>query len=115
MIFAKRALLSQGWADHVRISIGAGRITAIDASTGPQKGDLQVSCLVPALSNLHSHTFQRAMAGMTEYRSAGQDSFWTWRDLMYRFVHRLTPDQVQAIAALAFIEMQEAGFAAVGE
>jgi formimidoylglutamate deiminase len=115
MIFAKRALLSQGWADHVRISIGAGRITAIDARTGPQTGDLQVSCLLPALSNLHSHTFQRAMAGMTEYRSAGQDSFWTWRDLMYRFVHRLTPDQVQAIAALAFIEMQEAGFAAVGE
>lgn len=120
MIFAKQALLPQGWADDVRISTAGGRITAIDTNTVAQSGDHHVSTLLPALSNLHSHTFQRAMAGMTEYRTrgqnaGGQDSFWTWRDLMYRFVGRLTPDQVQAIAALAFVEMQEAGFAAVAE
>jgi formiminoglutamate deiminase len=74
-----------------------------------------VSALLPALSNLHSHAFQRAMAGMTEHRIAGRDSFWTWRDLMYRFLDRLTPEQMEAIAALVFMEMQEAGYAAVGE
>ena len=55
------------------------------------------------------------MAGMTEYRKAGRDSFWTWRDLMYRFMDRLTPPQIEAIAALVFMEMQEAGYASVGE
>lgn len=115
MIFAKQALLHQGWAEDVRISVSAGRISALETNTQAQIGDHQVATLLPALSNLHSHTFQRAMAGMTEYRTAGQDSFWTWRDLMYRFVGRLTPDQVQAIAAFAFVEMQEAGFAAVAE
>lgn len=115
MIFAKQALLPQGWAADVRISVTLGRITAIECDTVAQSGDQRVATLLPALSNLHSHTFQRAMAGMTEYRTAGQDSFWTWRDLMYRFVGRLTPDQVQAIAALAFVEMQETGFAAVAE
>jgi formiminoglutamate deiminase len=74
-----------------------------------------VDTLLPAPANLHSHTFQRAMAGLTERRRAGQDSFWSWRALMYRFLERLTPDQVEAVAALAFVEMQEAGFAAVAE
>ena len=54
-----------------------------------------VDTLLPALSNLHSHTFQRAMAGMTEVRKAGRDSFWTWRELMYRFMDRLTPEQIE--------------------
>jgi formimidoylglutamate deiminase len=65
--------------------------------------------------NLHSHAFQRAMAGMTEYRSAGQDSFWTWRTLMYRFLDRLSPEDVQAIAAMVMLETAEAGYAAVAE
>jgi formimidoylglutamate deiminase len=71
--------------------------------------------LLPAPVNLHSHTFQRAMAGLTEARTAGQDSFWTWRALMYRFLDSLSPDDVQAIAAQAMVEMAEAGFAAVCE
>lgn len=77
--------------------------------------DMTVDTLLPALSNLHSHSFQRAMAGMTEFRAAGRDSFWTWRELMYRFVNRITPEQMKAIASLVFMEMQEAGYAAVGE
>ncbi|MDF1793274.1 MAG: formimidoylglutamate deiminase, partial [Thalassobaculaceae bacterium] len=76
---------------------------------------IRVDTLLPALANLHSHTFQRAMAGMTERRQAGEDSFWTWRTLMYAFLQRLTPEQVQAIAAQVFLEMLEAGYAAVGE
>lgn len=115
MIFADRALLGQHWASQVRLSSVNGVISAILTDSRPQPGDTCVSALLPALSNLHSHSFQRAMAGMTEHRAAGQDSFWTWRDLMYRFIDRLTAEQIEAIAALVFMEMQEAGFAAVGE
>ena len=115
MIFAERALLPDGWAEQVRITVAYGHITKVAKAAAPQPGDSRVSALLPALSNLHSHAFQRAMAGMTEHRIAGRDSFWTWRDLMYRFLDRLTPEQMEAIAALVFMEMQEAGYAAVGE
>jgi formimidoylglutamate deiminase len=115
LIFAKRALLQNGWAENVRIFVEHGSISMITINTKPEPSDARVDTLLPALSNLHSHSFQRAMAGMTEFRAAGRDSFWTWRELMYRFVNRVTPDQVQAIAALVFMEMQEAGYAAVGE
>ncbi|MGV8951221.1 MAG: formimidoylglutamate deiminase [Cypionkella sp.] len=115
VIFAERALLPDGWAEQVRITVTGGHITGVATGAAPQPGDSRVSALLPALSNLHSHAFQRAMAGMTEHRIAGRDSFWTWRDLMYRFLDRLKPEQMEAIAALVFMEMQEAGYAAVGE
>ncbi len=115
MIFAKHALLAAGWAENVRIEVSQGTISRIETAAQTQAGDVHVDTILPALSNLHSHTFQRAMAGMTEYRAAGRDSFWTWRELMYAFVNRLTPEQMQAIAALVFMEMQEAGYAAVAE
>lgn len=115
MIFAKHALLAAGWAENVRIEVSEGAISRIETAAQAQAGDVHVDTILPALSNLHSHTFQRAMAGMTEYRAAGRDSFWTWRELMYAFVNRLTPEQMQAIAALVFMEMQEAGYAAVAE
>lgn len=115
MIFAERALLPDGWAERVRITVNDGHISGVTATSKPQPDDAHVSALLPALSNLHSHSFQRAMAGMTEHRVAGRESFWTWRNLMYRFLDRLTPDQIEAIAALVFMEMQEAGYAAVGE
>jgi formiminoglutamate deiminase len=70
---------------------------------------------VPGLPNLHSHAFQRAMAGLTERRGREADSFWTWREQMYRFVERLTPDDLEAIAAYAYMEMLEAGFTWVAE
>ena len=109
---AKTALLADGWAQDVEVTIDGGRITGI-ATGKPAPGSL--GCLLPAPVNLHSHAFQRAMAGMTERRSAGQDSFWTWRQLMYRFLDRLMPDDVQAIAAFVQMEMAEAGYAAVAE
>ena len=109
---ARTALLADGWAQDVEVTIDGGRITGI-ASGRPAPGSL--GCLLPAPVNLHSHAFQRAMAGMTERRSAEQDSFWTWRQLMYRFLDRLTPDDVQAIAAFVQMEMAEAGYAAVAE
>ena len=115
MIFAELALLSEGWRQGVRVAVEDGRISRIATGAAPIAGDVRVKALLPALSNLHSHAFQRAMAGMTERRVSGSDSFWTWRTVMYRFLERLTPEDVEAIAALVFLEMQEAGFAAVGE
>ncbi len=109
-IHGKTALLPGGWADDVRVTVAQGRITAIDVGVAGGTG-----ILCPAPVNLHSHTFQRAMAGLTEHRTAGQDSFWTWRALMYRFLERLSPDDVQAIAAQVFVEMAEAGYAGVCE
>ncbi|MEZ5914546.1 MAG: formimidoylglutamate deiminase [Parvularculaceae bacterium] len=114
-IFARRAKLADAWAHDVLVEVKEGRIASIES--GAEAGDqtISVDTLLPALSNLHSHSFQRAMAGMTEYRTAGRDSFWTWRELMYRFAQEIAPEEVEAIAALAFMEMLEAGFAAVGE
>ncbi len=114
-IFANRALLATGWAEGLRLEIEDGKITQLVPNAVAQDRDTRVDTLLPALANLHSHAFQRAMAGMTEYRLAGRDSFWTWRDLMYRFTAHLSPEQVQAIAALVYLEMQEAGYASVGE
>ena len=115
MIFAKQALLATGWARNVRITVKDARIGQITPDQTAQLGDLHVDTLLPAIANLHSHSFQRAMAGMTEHRQAGKESFWTWRDMMYRFTAHLTPDDLEAIAALVFMEMQEAGYASVGE
>lgn len=114
-IFAKRARLSGEWARDVAIDVDDGRILSVAANATPAVDAARVDTLLPAPGNLHSHSFQRAMAGMTEYRSAGRDSFWTWRDLMYRFAQAIEPDEIEAIAALAFVEMLEAGYAAVGE
>jgi formimidoylglutamate deiminase len=110
-IWAEQALLPEGWAQDVAITIGAdGRISAVSpgvAARGPR-----VEILLPAPANLHSHAFQRAMAGLTETRGPNPgDSFWTWRQLMFRFLDRLTPDHVQAIAAFVQMEMLEAGYA----
>ncbi len=115
MIFAKHARLASGWAQNVRLKIVDQRISEILVDQKQQVDDVSIDTLLPALANLHSHSFQRAMAGMTEYRMAGRDSFWTWRDLMYRFTAHLTPEHIEAIAAFVFLEMQEAGYASVGE
>jgi formimidoylglutamate deiminase len=114
-IFSAQAWLEDGWKNNVTISIENGEITAIETQVAKKPGDITVDTLMPALANLHSHSFQRAMTGMTEYRAVGQDSFWTWRTLMYQFLEHLTPRHIEAIAALVFMEMQEAGYASVGE
>ena len=114
-IFSRRARLGNAWAVNVRLRIAQGKVATIASAAEPQAGDVVVDTLLPALANLHSHSFQRAMAGMTEYRAHDRESFWTWRTLMYRFLDHLSPDHIAAIAALTFMEMQKAGYAAVGE
>jgi formimidoylglutamate deiminase len=114
VIWSEQALLPDGWATGVSVTFLEGRITQVAANTVPN--GQRVGVLLPAPTNLHSHAFQRAMAGLTERRGPDpRDSFWTWRQLMYRFLDRLTPDDVQAIAAFVQMEMAEAGYAAVAE
>ena len=118
-LHCESALLPAGWANQVSVTFDAnGRITAVTESTKPDDRALQLNgrVLLPAMANLHSHTFQRAMAGLTEQRGPDvQDSFWTWRSLMYRFLLALDPNDVEAIAAQAFVEMLESGYASVAE
>lgn len=114
-LWFEQALLSDGWARDVRFTITDGMISRIDTDVARQSGEMANGPCLPGLPNLHSHAFQRAMAGLTETRGPTGDSFWTWRELMYRFVDRLGPDEVQAIAALAYMEMLETGSTRVGE
>ncbi len=114
-IFAEHALVAEGWQANVAVSVSGQTISGVETNALTSSSDLRVRALLPALSNLHSHTFQRGMAGMTEVRGNSRDSFWTWREVMYRFIDHLTPGQIEAIAAMAFVEMQETGFAAVAE
>jgi len=109
------ALLAEGWAERVRMTAEGGRIVALTAGAEPDAGDERHGVALPGVANLHSHAFQRGMAGMAERRGPMADSFWTWRDLMYRFANAIGPDELEAIAALAFIEMLEAGFVRTGE
>lgn len=109
------ALLDAGWVDNVRFGIEAGRIVRIDSGVEPARHDEQHAVALPGVPNVHSHAFQRAMAGLTEIAGPGADSFWTWRSLMYRFIERLSPEDLEAISAFAFAEMLEAGFTRVGE
>lgn len=115
VIHAKQALTTNGWQSDLEVTIGAdGRIEHV----GPvsQQPTHRTALLLPAPLNLHSHAFQRAMAGLTEAKGPDpRDSFWSWRRLMYTFLNQLTPDDVEAIAGLVFMEMLEAGYGAVAE
>jgi formimidoylglutamate deiminase len=115
-LWFETALLPDGWAACVRITVEGGLIARLETDVGPAPGDARATVAVPGVGNLHSHAFQRAMAGLAETRTPeGGDDFWTWREVMYRFVGRLTPDDVEAIAAQAYAEMLECGFTRVGE
>ncbi|PZQ55529.1 MAG: formimidoylglutamate deiminase [Novosphingobium pentaromativorans] len=119
-IFAQSALLDHsgtlgGWASGVRFVLRNGRISAIESGVTAQAGDERHACVIPGLGNLHSHAFQRGMAGLAEQRGDTDDSFWTWREVMYRFLDRMTPGDLHALAAMAYLEMLESGFTRVGE
>lgn len=115
VIHAENVLLPQGWCRNVRLAIAVGQIVDVEHDAAPQPADERHAVIIPAMPNLHSHAFQRAMAGLAEVRGPGADSFWSWRTLMYRFALSMTPDQVEAVAAQLYMEMLEAGFGRVGE
>jgi formimidoylglutamate deiminase len=114
-LFARLALLPEGWRENVRIGLAADG-TIADVETGSEAvADEGVGILMPGFSNVHSHAFQRALAGRAEVAGDSDDSFWTWRDLMYRLADRLTPKDLTSISRLLYVEMLEAGYTAVGE
>jgi len=115
MIFADKALLPDGWANSVRIEISGGLIRSIAKDVQPKSCDTHVSAMVAGMPNVHSHAFQRGHSGLTEIRGAGRESFWTWREMMYRFALSVSPDDVAALAEMAYVEMLEAGYTRVGE
>jgi len=114
-ISARKVLTPAGWISDAAVEVdGAGRI----ASVGKKGFDSAsaVGLLLPGIANVHTHSFQRAMAGLAETRGpGGRDDFWSWRKVMYRFLGVLTPDDVEAIAAQVQMDMAEAGFTASAE
>jgi formimidoylglutamate deiminase len=114
-LWFESALLPAGWARDVRLTVADGRIERVVSGAAPEGGDERHGIALPGLANLHSHAFQRGLAGLTERRGSQGDSFWTWRELMYRFLERVGPEELEALAGLAFAEMLEGGFTRVGE
>jgi formimidoylglutamate deiminase len=114
-LYFGQALLPGGWSQDVCLTIREGVLADIATGCPAPAGGEWHAIGLPGVPNLHSHSFQRGMAGLAEHRGAHGDSFWTWRDTMYHFVDRITPSQLRAIAALGYVEMLESGFTRVGE
>ncbi|HEX8479949.1 MAG TPA: formimidoylglutamate deiminase [Telluria sp.] len=115
-LFARHALLPGGWQDDVRLVWdGAGTLTAVTSGAVREPGDAAAQLVIPGMVNLHSHAFQRALGGLTETAGDGPDSFWTWRDLMYRFARNITPKHIEAIAAQLFSECLRHGYTSLCE
>ena len=114
--FAEAAMLPAGWARDVLFEVGPDGLIA-KATPRAAAGDAERlrGAVIPGMPNLHSHAFQRAMAGLTEKGGPQGDSFWSWRKLMYSFLENLTPDDVEVIATQLYIEMLRAGYTTVAE
>jgi formimidoylglutamate deiminase len=109
------ALLPSGWADDVRVVVTDGNIETVTIGAAPESHDERHRLAIPGMASLHSHAFQRGMAGLAETRGNAVDTFWTWRETMYRFALEMTPEDTEAVAALLYVEMLEQGFTRVGE
>lgn len=115
-LHAETALLPDGWKSDVAITIGDdGRIVSVTPGADRVDRVETASILLPALANVHSHAFQRALAGLTERRGPGRDDFWSWREVMFIFLQRLGPAELEAVAAMLYVELMESGFASVAE
>jgi len=115
-VFAKKALLTSGWAEGVRLEVSGGLISRLETGVSVAPDDTAVAYVIPGLCNAHSHAFQRALTGHTEQRSpAGRDNFWTWRERMYELAGRVDADTLTAIARQAYCEMLASGYTSVAE
>ena len=114
-IFAEEALLADGWHRDVLIEIAGDLIVRVTPNTVSNGSEIANGAVIPGMPNLHSHAFQRAMAGLTERSGPSGDNFWAWRELMYRFLERITPEDNEAIATQLYIEMLKAGYTSVAE
>ncbi len=114
-LFAADALLPEGWRKNVRVDIEGGFIKTVASNATAEGAERIEGPLIPGMCNVHSHAFQRAMAGLTEHAGPGGDNFWAWRELMYKFLARITPEDNEAIATQLYIEMLKAGYTSVVE
>jgi formimidoylglutamate deiminase len=114
-LFAEHAWTPEGFVQNARIESRDGCWTAISRDAARGDAEAVGRWVLPGMTNLHSHAFQRAMAGLAERRGHPDDSFWTWREIMYAFAGRIGPEQLQAIAAQLYVEMLEAGYTRVCE
>ncbi len=114
-LFAKDALLADGWRRDVLIEIEGDLITRVTPHAISDGAEIATGAVIPGMPNLHSHAFQRAMAGLTERSGPSSDNFWSWRELMYRFLERITPEDNEAIATQLYIEMLKSGYTSVAE
>ncbi|NOJ39212.1 formimidoylglutamate deiminase [Bradyrhizobium australiense] len=109
------ALLPPGWADDVQVEVTDQTIAKVTAGLAPGPRDERHRLAIPGIASLHSHAFQRGMAGLAETRGNSADTFWTWRETMYRFALEMTPEDIEAVATLLYAEMLEQGYTRVGE
>jgi len=116
-LFARHALLPQGWAENVRVDVADdGMLAAVTPDAASEDAEPTGGPLVPAMPNVHSHAFQRGLAGRTGRHSHDRnDTFWTWRDVVYDFLDRVDADALEAVTAQAFVEMAKAGYTTVAE
>lgn len=114
-LFATAAFLPAGWARDVRLAITAAGDLESCASGSAEGTEARAGTILPGMPNIHSHAFQRAMAGLTERAGSGEDSFWGWREIMYRFVGTIGPEDLRAIAAQLYVEMLKSGYTSVAE
>lgn len=114
-IYAGQALLQTGWAEDVRLGLADGKIASVEIGVEAKPGDERYKVIVAGMPNLHSHAFQYGMAGLAERRGPSADSFWSWREIMYKFALNMTPEQAEAVALRLYVDMLEAGFTRVGE
>lgn len=112
-IHFEHALMPEGWREGVRVGIDDGLIASL--ISGQAEGCESHAIGLPGLPNLHSHAFQRGMSGLAERRGPEPDTFWSWRETMYRFALAMSPDDIESVASQLYVEMLEAGFTRVGE
>lgn len=115
-LYAPTALLPDGWARNVRLSVDADGVIS-DVRDGVARGDATPidGIAVPGVPNLHSHAFQRGMAGLAERGSTAGDTFWSWRARMYAFLETMGPEDVEAVAAQLYVELLRHGYTSVAE
>ncbi|WP_286234318.1 formimidoylglutamate deiminase [Thalassotalea sediminis] len=112
-IYGKNILLNTGWVEDKTLVIDDG--TIVDIVDGKLPNAEALNIIIPGMINCHSHAFQRAFAGFSEQGSEGQDSFWTWRKVMYQFLAKLTDKDAEIIATQLYIEMLKMGYTRVAE
>ena len=113
--FFQHALLPDGWADNVRVTVNNDCIQSVETNAKVKNDDNKAGVVIPALPNIHSHVFQRAMAGCSEYRSRENDDFWSWRELMYQLANDMDVADFYDIATSTFQAMKDRGYSSVCE